>query len=60
MACIGRAKTLSVDEERLVAFEQPGLYEILFAEIVGFRDLAPVAVEVSEGDRSPVLIQLEC
>lgn len=40
-------------------FGQPGLYEILFGEIEGFRDLAPVVVEVSEGDQSPVLVQLE-
>jgi hypothetical protein len=40
-------------------FEQLGLYEILCGKLEGSRELAPVVVEVSEGDPSPIVVQLE-
>ena len=47
------------DGRMLVCFGQPGLYEILVGKLEGFRELAPVVVDVSKGDLSPVVVQLE-
>ena len=40
-------------------FLEHGLHEILIGKIKGFREIAPVMVDVIEGDRSSVIVELE-
>ena len=47
------------DGKMQACFGQPGLYEIILGELEGFREIAPVVVDVSKGDLSPVVVQLE-
>lgn len=47
------------DGKMRACFGQPGLHEILFGAFEGFQAVAPVVVDVREGDLSPVVVQLE-
>lgn len=47
------------DGKMQACFGQPGVYEIMVGKLEGFRELAPVVVDVSKGDLSPVVVQLE-
>ncbi len=46
------------DGKMRACFEQPGLYEISVGTLESFRELAPMVVEVDEGDLSPVVVPL--
>jgi hypothetical protein len=47
------------DGKMRACFEQPGLYEIKIDNLDGFRNIAPVVVEVNENDLSPIVIRLD-
>jgi hypothetical protein len=46
------------DSKMHACFEQSGVYRLVFDGLEGLRELTPVVVDVSEGDFTPIVVQL--